>query len=147
MRTLRRNEQKMQYATFIGKVPKYQLDSNGNKVVDFVDESGTTFYRTTGSEEMLYADPIEFFANISLGGGESAPVEFGIDASAYDASVVYDLNKYPITETTLIWYTSQPVFIGTGDDRHVDPKSADFTVTKVKPSLNYTKLLLGKVVK
>jgi len=148
MRTLRKNKQPLYYANLIEEVDEYEVDEEGHLVVDYVDtETGVTHYVTTGRSILLYADPIEFDANISFSGGEIVTQEYGVDKSNYDASVVYDLNKYPITETSLIWFQHQPTFIGEGVMRRVDPDSADYKVVKVKPSLNYTKVLLTERVK
>lgn len=142
MRTLRQNKQKLHYATLIGEEPEYVYDKNGNKVVDFI-EGSETYYKQTGETILVYSTPVEFCANISFSGGESQAVEFGVDVSAYDATLVYLRNEFPITETTLLWYQTQPVIVNGA----VDPKSADYKVLAVKPSLNFTKVLLGKNVK
>lgn len=146
MRMLRRNKQTIKYAELIGTSPVYVLDENGNKVVDFV-EDGVTFYKVTGDEYYVYEEPQPAEVNIAFSGGEVSQVEFGVDDSAYDASVLYLLDEYPITETCLVWYETEPTYKGEGVNRHVDPDSADYTVSKDKPSLNQTKLLLTKKVK
>lgn len=143
MRTQRKNKQTMKYATLKGKEVIYKLDDNGDKIVDYVDDEGTVYYLTIG-EKVVYNEPIEMTANISLSRGEVETAEFGIDVSGYDATVVFDLGKYPIEETTIIWHESEPKFDEYG---YVDPASADYKVLMVKPSLNYTKLLLGRLVK
>lgn len=146
MRMLRRNKQTIKYAELIGTSPVYVLDENGNKVVDYVDD-GVTYYKQTGEEYYVYETPHEADVNIAFSGGEASQVEFGVDDSAYDASVLYLLDEYPITETCLVWYETEPTYKGEGVNRHVDPDSADYTVSKDKPSLNQTKLLLTKKVK
>lgn len=142
MRTLRKNKQTIKYATLKGKETVYKLDANGDKIVDYVSSDGTTYYVSTG-ERVVYNDPVEVNVNISLSRGEVETAEFGIDVSGYDATVIYDVGIYPITETTLIWHESEPLFV----DGYVDPASADYKVLMVKPSLNYTKLLLGRLTK
>ena len=146
MRMLRRNKQTIKYAELIGTSPVYVLDENGNKVVDFVD-GGVTYYKQTGEEYNLYEEPQDADVNIAFSGGEVTQVEFGVNDSAYDASILYLLDEYPITETCLVWYKSTPTYIGEGVNRHVNPDSADYKVVMVKPSLNQTKVLLSKKVK
>lgn len=146
MRTMRRNKQLLYYANLIEEIDEYKLDEEGHLIVDYV-EDGITYYVMTGRKILKYSDPQECKANISFSGGEIVTQEYGVDKSNYDASVVYDLNEYPITETSLIWFESQPTYIGEGANRRVDPDSADYKVVKVKPSLNYTKLLLTERVK
>lgn len=142
MRTQRKNKQAMKYATLKGTENVYKLDKDGNKVVDYVGADGTVYYVTTG-DMVVYNDPVEIDANISLSRGEVQTAEFGIDVSGYDATVIFDVGKYPIDETTLIWHESEPTY----KNGYVDPTSADYKVLMVKPSLNYTKLLLGRLAK
>lgn len=147
MRTLRQNKQTIKYGNLVGSVPVYRLDSSGNKIVDYIDESGTVFYQMTGENVNEYTNPQEAEVNIAFSGGEAESVEFGVDISAYDATLIYLLNEFPITETSLIWYQTTPTFINTGDTLIVDPASADYKVLAIKPSLNYTKVLLGRLTK
>ncbi len=143
MRNQRRNKQTLHYSNFSNEEPVYVLDSNGNKIVDFVDDDGTTYYLVTGETHKAYSLPSVMEANVAMSGGRAKTVEYGIDDSAYDLSVVYELKKYPIDETTLVWYESEPIIV----DGVVDEKSADYKVVKIKNSLNETKLLLSKLVK
>lgn len=132
----------MMYALLLGSQPEFALDSNGNKIIDYTDEQGNVHYRETGNKIVVYSYPVEFYANISLNAGDVQTTEYGLDISSYDASVTYLRNEFPIDETTLIWFQSEPTFKG----GYVDPKSADYKVVSVKPSLNYTKLLLSKKI-
>lgn len=146
MRTLTRNKQTIKYAELKETVPIYALDAQGHKIVDFV-EGGVTYYVVTGDEENVYHDPKTAKVNIAFSGGELQAQEYGIDVSAYDATILYLKGEYPITDTCLVWYETAPIYKGTGEDLRVDPNSADYKVLAVKPSLNYTKVLLGKLVK
>ena len=125
----------MYYALFGKSVPiyDYYIDSEGNKIP-----------LDTGEVETGYYNPVEFSGNISMSGGESESVEFGIDISQYSAVLIVDKGSIPIDETSLIWHETEPVFI---DNNNVDEHSADYTVVKVIPSLNGMKYLLKKVVK
>ena len=147
MKLATRNKQPLKYALLIGVEPVYALDDEGNRIVDYVDEQGVTHYRTTGDKEKVYSDPIDFSANIAFSGGETRAVEFGINDANYDASLIYTLSEFPINETSLVWYKSEPTYIGVDEYRHVDPNSADYKVLQVKDSLNFTKVLLGKLVR
>ena len=135
MRTLKKNKQSLYYALFGKSVPiyDYYIDSEGNKIA-----------LDTGETETGYYSPEKFFGNISMSGGESESVEFGIDTSQYSAVLIVDKGSIPIDETSLIWYETEPVFI---DSNNVDEHSADYTVVKIIPSLNGMKYLLKKVVK
>lgn len=133
MRTLNKNKQKMYYALFGSREPiyDYYIDDDGNKIPLDTGEFTTGYYA-----------PKKFYGNISMSGGESNPVEYGIDNSQYSAVLIVD--SLPIDETSLIWFESKPSY---KEDGNVDGDSADYTVVKVIPSLNGMKYLLKKVVK
>ena len=142
MKIAERNKQALKYALLIGEVTKYELDENGEKIVDYIDDDGNVYYRELGTET-VYDDPVDFKASIAFSSDEVQSVEFGVDVSKYDATLVYLLDEFPITETSLVWYHSTPVMVGD----HVDPNSADYKVLSVKPSRRYTKVILGRLVK
>ena len=142
MKIAERNKQALKYALLIGEVTKYELDENGEKIVDYIDDDGNVYYRELGTET-VYDDPVDFKASIAFSSDEVQSVEFGVDVSKYDATLVYLLDEFPITETSLVWYHSTPVMVG----GHVDPNSADYKVLSVKPSRRYTKVILGRLVK
>lgn len=143
MRTLAKNKVPMRYALYEGQTPIYQLDENGEPVVSWIDEEGNIYYVEIG-EAPKYSEPVDFFASISMSGGESEAVEFGVDIGNYDAVIITALNEFPISETSFIWVKSEPEY--TADGR-LNTSTADFRVKAVKPSLNQTKLLLSAVVK
>lgn len=147
MRTLNKNKQKMYYAQLVGEGPDYVYDENGNKIVEYETEEGEKIYKETGGTQLLYSKPVLFSANISFSGsGEATAQEFGIDVSQYDAVLVYGLNKFPITETSLVWYNEEPQYKD-ADKTVLNDKSATFTVKAIKPSLNFTRALLGAITK
>lgn len=129
MRCLVKNKQTLKYSLCNGEKPI-------TKIIDGVE-------RKTGEKRIEYTDPIEFKANFSLSGGEAKTVDYGIDLSQYDATIVCTKGLLPITETSLIWKDTEPTFKGD----MVDPKSADYKVTKCIPSLNHDKYILTRLVK
>lgn len=135
MRTLKKNKQEMYYSVLLGEYPiyDYYIDSDGNRIPV-----------STGESEMRYSVPKEFKGNIAMSGGESEAVEFGVNKSDYSAVLVVDKEELPIDETSLIWFESEPVG---GSEENIDASSADYTVTKIIPSLNGVRYLLKKVVK
>lgn len=137
MRTLLKNKQGLYYALQIGEVPIYEY---------YEDEDGHRIPLETGEYEMGYSEPIEFDGNIALSGGESKTVEYGIDVSGYDATLVVDKGSLPLTETSLIWHESEVGYKNT-EMQIVDGNTADYKVLKVVPSPNGQKYLLGKLVK
>lgn len=145
MRTLAKNKQKMHYALLNVEVPVYQTDADGN-IMYYTDSDGNKIPLETGETELGYGEPVEFFGNIALSGGESEAVEYGIDVSAYDATLIVDKNAIQLSETSLIWFESEVGYKDT-EKTIVDPNSADYKVLEVKPSLNVSKYILGKITK
>lgn len=146
MRTVRKNKQKMYYSLLIGAKDKYKLDKDGNKIVDYIDDDGTIYYRLTGGEELEYSNPVEFFASISFGGSDADVTPFGISNADYDATIVTKDDALPIDETSLIWVTSEVKYLDQ-DETIVDVSTADYSVKKVTPSLNYKRYELKAIVK
>lgn len=144
MRTLAKNKQKMYYALQSGEVPIYEIDEDGN--IKYITIDGEQVPVETGEYELGYSEPVEFFGNIALSGGDSEVVEYGIDTSAYDATLVTDKGAVPLTETSLIWFQSEVGYKDTAKTI-VDGNTADYRVLSVKPSLNEAKYILGKLTK
>lgn len=144
MRLLRKNKQKMKYSLQIGEVPIYERDEEGNII--YIDVDGQKVPVETGETEIGYSKPVDFRGNIAMSGGESEAKSFGVDISDYDAVLLMEKNQIPIDETSLIWHMSEVKY---ADEQNtiVDKKSADYTVKRVQPSLNFTMYLLKRVVK
>ena len=94
-----------------------------------------------GGYSISYSAPEEFVANISFSSGDTQDVEFGVDISGYDAIIVTDLKAIPITETSLIWFETEP------PTTENDGSTADYSVIAVRHSLNQTKAILKRRVK
>ena len=135
MRMLNRNKQKMYYALYGKEVPiyEYYIDSDGNEIP-----------LETGETKIVYENPVEFLGNISLSGGESEAVEFGLNLADYEAILVVAKNTLPINETSRIWHNTEPTY---NEDGTINESSADYKVVKVSPSLNVDKFVLRKIVK
>ena len=147
MRTLKRNQQKLYYAELLGSEPVYVLDENGNKIVAYIDESATppvTYYEERGVTKEHYSAPIPIEANIAQSNGEMQEQEYGLSEGSYSAILVTEKGKYPITETCLIWHTTEPEV---DDKGYALADSADYTILSINKSLNVDKYVLGKVVK
>jgi hypothetical protein len=138
MRTLKKNTQTMYYANQDRVVPIYEY---------YEDEDGNLIPLDTGETKLIYGEPIEFKGNISLSnGGEVEVQEFGLDVSAYDAILIVQKDYVPISETTLIWFEN-PIIYDDEIQKVPNEFSADYRVLAVKPSLNSTKYVLGRLVK
>lgn len=144
MRLLRKNMQPMKYSLQDGRVPIYKTDENGDIV--YIEVDGKKIPVETGEYETGYSAPVDFMGNISMSGGEAEAKEFGMDIGDFDAVIVLEKDAVPITETSIIWHTS-PVKYKDEQNTIVDSKSADYAVKRVSPSLNFTKVLLQRIVK
>lgn len=144
MRLLRKNKQKMKYSLQVGEVPIYERDEDGNII--YIEVDGQKVPVETGETEIGYSNPVEFMGNIAMSGGEAEAKSFGVDISEYDAVLLMEKDKIPIDETSLIWHMSEVEYI---DEQNtvVDRKSADYSIKRVQPSLNFTRYLLKRTVK
>ena len=144
MRLLEKNKQNLKYALQVGEVPIYERDENGNII--YIEVDGQKVPVETGETEVGYAKPVDFRGNIAMSGGEAEAKSFGVDISEYDAILLMEKDRIPIDETSLLWHTSEVKYV---DEQNtvVDKKSADYTVKRVQPSLNFTRYLLKRVVK
>lgn len=144
MRLLEKNKQNLKYALQVGEVPVYERDEDGNII--YIEIDGQKVPVETGETEPGYSNPIDFRGNIAMSGGEAEAKSFGVDISEYDAILLMEKNRIPIDETSLIWHTSKVRYI---DEQNtiVDRKSADYSIKRVQPSLNFTRYLLKRIVK
>jgi hypothetical protein len=130
MRTLNKNKQQMYYSLPLGEQPIYELDKNGKKKIDYVDEEGNIYYRETGESEMVYSTPVPFQNGISGKLSEILVKEFGIDDTSMYAEMDMEANKFPIVPESLIWLKSEPKYKDA--DRTIpDKKSCDYVVVGV----------------
>lgn len=136
--------QQMKYSLQDGRVPIYERDENGDIV--YIEVDGEKIPVETGEYETGYSAPVDFMGNISMSGGEAEAKEFGMDIGDFDAVIVLEKDAIHITETSIIWHTS-PVKYKDEQNTIVDSKSADYAVKRVSPSLNFTKVLLKRIVK
>lgn len=148
MRCLKKNKQKMYYALLSGTTPVYQLDGQGNKIVDYTDPvTGEVYYVETGVDMPLYSEAVAFDGNIALSGSDVSRQEFGISDDRYEAVLVVNKNQLPITETSLIWYQTTPTTKTVDEKKYADDSTADYKVVRIIPSLNVDRYILAKVVK
>lgn len=146
MLTLMSNKQKLKYSLKQKKEPIYELDENGDKIIEFVDEDGNIYYKETGSYTSEWGEPVDFFANIAMSGGEAEAQEFGLSIADYNAVIVTVKGEVPLVEGSVIWQNS-PVLYKDEESTEVDNKSADFVVLKVSESINFVKYVLKAIVK
>lgn len=126
MRSLRKNQQRLYYATYNNKIPV--TDENG----DF-----------TGDEETFYSKPVFFYANISPAKGSSQEEVFGKNLD-YSRTVVTCNMTLPIDEFSRIWIETKPVL---KPDGTADGDSADYSVVQVARGLSSVAYALKKLPK
>lgn len=126
MRSLKRNQQRLYYATYNNKIPI--TDENG----DF-----------TGDYEAGYSAPVSFYANISPAKGSSQEEVFGKNLD-YSRTVVTCDMTLPIDEFSRIWIETEPVLNADGT---ANGDSADYSVVQVARSLNSVAYALKRLAK
>lgn len=141
MRSLRKNQQRLYYATYSDQILVYKRDRDGNIIYTELDGEQIPVKLGTVAG---YNEPVIFYANIAMSGGEAEAKEYGFDIGAYQAVIVTADKSLPITESSLIWHTTEPQ---RNADGTVDGDSADYSVLAVKLSLNGVKYLLKKLPK
>lgn len=141
MRSLKKNKQKLYYATYSDEIPVYERDEDGN--IKYIEVDGKQEPVPIGTMAG-YNKPVVFYANIATSGGDSEVKEYGVNSTDYEAVLVTTEKSLPITELSRIWHTSEPQ---RKNDGTVDGDSADYEVLKVKPSLNSMKYLLRQLPK
>lgn len=135
------NQQTFYYANWQEKETEYQTDDDGN--ILYVQVNGTN--RPIEKEVPAhFSSPISFNASINMGGGNAVAKEFGIDESKYSATLITPKDLVNITNTSIIWFESEPTFKADGT---VDETSCDYYVVKVSKSLLYDRYVLAKRVK
>ena len=133
MRCVNRNKQILYYALALERAASVETNT--------ITVDGKTVNVDDGDYTQTYSVPEEFFGNIIFSGNELTDVEFGVDRTAYDAILITDLDEIPITETSLIWFSSEPPKIVS------DGNTADYSVIAIKNSLNTFKAILKKRVR
>lgn len=140
MRQLEQNKQTLYYANYVGEIPIYAYDEDGNVITVIID--GETV-EIVDSTQQVYSNATEFKANISFNSGETHLAEYGLNVGDYNAIISADKGELPFNEQTLIWHTSEPQYSGDGD---ILPESADYRVVAIKTSLNEERFILKKRV-
>ncbi len=129
MRSLKKNQQKLWYSTYADQITIYERDENGEIVYNEID--GEKFPKII-AEKTGYNSPVSFCANISAAKGSSDSEVFGVSLD-YTKTISTTDMTLPISETSLIWFETEPVI---NEDGMVDDNSADYAVVAVARSLN-----------
>ena len=148
MRTLTKNKEKLWYSLLLGEMPIYELDENGNKIVEYIKD-GQNIYRETGEKLLIYTTPKQMNVSIAMSGSSADLREYGMSTSDYQATLLYEKGEYPLNVTALVWHRSDIVYRDGGNvtingvsTKNPDPSSSDYTVIKTTPSLNMERAIL-----
>lgn len=139
MRSLKKNMQKLYFATYSEEIPVYETDEDGK--IKYTEVDGELVPIQIGIMAG-YNKPVIFYANIARSGGEAEAKEYGFDIGSYQAILSSSDKSLPITETSRIWHEREPQY---HEDGSVDGDSADYSVLADKSSLNVKKFLLKKL--
>lgn len=144
LRTAKKNKVKLLYSLQGQNLPIYETDDEGNIVYEEYD--GEQIPVETGDSFTGYQAPVEFYGNLSFYTGWSYPGVWGITLNNADAILLMDKNELPIDETSRIWFKSEPVYKD-NEKTIVDPDSADFSVSRIIPSINCVRYVLKGIEK
>ena len=155
MRTSRKNKVDLLYSLQGDTVPIYEVDNEGNVVYEEID--GVQVPLETGESFTGYEEPVGFKGNLQFYTGWNYPGVWGITLGNADAILLMDKNELPINETSMIWYKSIPetkeVQVYDAEQQAmvtkvvVDPESADFSISRIIPSLNQIRYILKGIEK
>lgn len=141
MRSLKKNQQPLHYATYSEEVKVYKRDENGN--IEYVEIDGSLIPIEIGTVAG-YNEPVLFYANISAGRGEAQADVFGSNVD-YTRTISTTDMTCPIDELSLIWIENEPQF---NTDGMVNPDSADYKVAAYPAkSLNNIVIAIKKLPK
>lgn len=144
MRTARKNKVKLLYSLQGDNIPIYETDDDGNIIYEDID--GEQIPVETGESFTGYQAPVTFYGNLSFYTGWNYPGVWGITLGNADAILLMDKDELPIDETSRIWFKSQPVYKD-AEKTIVDPDSADFSVSRIIPSINCVRYVLKGIEK
>lgn len=139
MRSLNKNQKKLWYSTYADQIVIYETDGAGSIIYDDIDGKQVPRIK---AERAGYNNPVPFYANISAAKGTSDAEVFGV-ALDYTKTISTTDMTLPISETSLIWFETEPVM----KNGVVDESSADYSVVAVARSLNNVVYALKKRAK
>lgn len=121
MRSLKKNMQKLYFATYSEEIPVYETDDDGN--IKYAEIDGVKEPIPLGTAPG-YNKPEEFYANISAGKGDVQADVFGssVDYSRTISTCDMDCR---ITKLTRLWIGCEPQY---NEDGSVNGDSANYEV-------------------
>lgn len=121
MRSLKKNKQKLYYATYSDEIPVYETDDDGK--IKYTEVDGELSPIPIGTMAG-YNEPVIFYANISAGKGDVQADVFGSSVDYSRTISTCDMDC-PITKLTRLWIGCEPQC---NEDGSVDGDSANYEV-------------------
>lgn len=121
MRSLKKNKQKLYYATYSNEIPVYETDENGK--IKYTEVDGELVPIQIGIMAG-YNKPVIFYANISAGKGDVQADVFGSSVD-YSRTISTCNMDCPITNLTRLWIGREPQY---NEDGSVNGDSANYEV-------------------
>ena len=121
MRSLKKNKQKLYYATYSDEIPVYETCEDGN--IKYTEIDGEMIPIPIGTMAG-YNKPVVFYANISAGKGDVQADVFGSSVDYSRTISTCDMDC-PITKLTRLWIGREPQY---NEDGSVDGDSANYEV-------------------
>lgn len=144
MRANLRNKQKMYCSLYIGEVPVYELDEDGNPIVEYITDEGVVIYRDTGTKKPIYGKPFEIWASISSKLNELHARAYGVDQSSVYSEIMVEKNIVKLEYGTKIWKNS-PIQWEDEESGRPNVDSSDYTVKGILDEfLNFDWFLLQR---
>lgn len=121
MRSLKKNKQRLYYATYSEEIPVYETDEDGK--IKYTEIDGELVPIQIGIMAG-YNKPVVFYANISAGKGDVQADVFGSSVDYSRTISTCDMDC-PITKLTRLWIGREPQY---NEDGSVDGDSANYEV-------------------
>ena len=121
MRSLKKNKQKLHYATYSDEIPVYETDGDGK--IKYTEVDGELVPIQIGIMAG-YNKPVVFYANISAGKGDVQADVFGSSVDYSRTISTCDMDC-PITKLTRLWISCEPQY---NEDGSVNGDSANYEV-------------------
>ena len=121
MRSLKKNKQKLYYATYSDEIPVYETDEDGK--IKYTEVDGELVPIPIGTMAG-YNKPVIFYANISAGKGDVQADVFGSSVDYSRTISTCDMDC-PITKLTRLWIGCEPQY---NEDGSVNGDSANYEV-------------------
>lgn len=138
---LNANKQEMKYSVFLGTQDIVTPGESETWTNPLTGET-VTLDNTTGDSKPSYSEATTFYANIALGQNRDEYEAYGFSNGDYSGVISAIREEFPINVGSLIWFESEVAYI----DDEIDPKSADYTVIGIVPTINEVKYLIKGVV-